>query len=163
MVLRIMSPLYEGCGVWNFTSGGNVGIDRTKPLIELAQPMNVTFYRAFDVTPNPFKALDEIINLGIERILTAGQKNTGPKGLDLIKQLVDKAGDRIIIMPGSGINEDDIKKIRDYTCAKEFHLTGRKTIGSKIKYRKDGIFFSGLPQIPEYEIKITDTKRIEKL
>ena len=66
-------------------------------------------------------------------------------------------------MPGSGINEKNIKEIRDLTGAKEFHLTGRKTVQSKMKYRKEGIYFGGLPQIPEYETKLTDPEIIRKV
>jgi len=142
---------------------GNVDIKRTKQLVELAKPMSVTFHRAFDVTPDPLKAMEEIIGLGIDRILTAGQKNKAPDGKDLLKQLIKKADDRIIIMPGSGINEKTIKEIRDFTGANEFHLTGRKTVHSKMEYRKEGIFFGGLPQIPEYEIKLTDQEIIRKV
>ena len=145
------------------STDGNVDIKRTKQLVELARPMSVTFHRAFDVTPEPIKALEEIIDLGIHRILTAGQKNTVPEGIHLIKQIIEEAGDRIIIMPGSGINEKNIKEIRDYTGASEFHLTGRKTIQSKMEYRKEGIYFGGLPQIPEYEIKLTDQEIIRKV
>lgn len=66
-------------------------------------------------------------------------------------------------MPGSGINENNIKEIRDFTGAKEFHLTGRRVIQSKMEYRKEGIFFGGLPQIPEYELKFTDHEIISKV
>ena len=142
---------------------GNVDTERTRLLVELARPMSVTFHRAFDATPDPFKALEDIIDLGFDRILTAGQKNTVPEGIHLIKQIIEKAGDRIIIMPGSGINENNIKEIRDLTGAKEFHLTGRKTVQSKMEYRKEGIYFGGLPQIPEYETKLTDPEIIRKV
>ena len=145
------------------STDGNVDIKRTKQLVELARPMSVTFHRAFDATVDPFQALEDIIDLGIHRILTAGQKNTVPEGLDLIKKLIEKAANRIIIMPGSGINEKNIKEIRDLTGAKEFHLTGRKTVQSKMEYRKQGIYFGGLIQIPEYEINITDTDKIIKI
>jgi len=142
---------------------GNIDTERTKQLVGFARPMNITFHRAFDVTPDPFKALEDIIDLGIDRILTAGQKNTVSEGKYLIKQIIEKAGDRIIIIPGSGINEKNIKEIRDLTGAKEFHLTGRKTVQSKMEYRKEGIYFGGLIQIPEYEINITDTDKIIKI
>ncbi len=142
---------------------GNVDIERCKQLVELARTIDVTFHRAFDVTTDPFKALEDIIDIGIDRILTAGQKNSVPEGLALIKQLVEKAANRIIIMPGSGINEKNIKKIRDSTGAKEFHLTGRKSIPGKMEYRKEGIYFGGLPQIPEYEMKFTDPEIIRKV
>jgi copper homeostasis protein len=142
---------------------GNVDIARTNQLIELARPMSMTFHRAFDMTPDPFKALEEIIKLGIDRILTAGQKNTVPEGIELISELVKQAGDRIIIMPGSGINEQNIREIRDKSGAREFHLTGRKPVQSRMIYRKEGIFMGGLSEIPEFEINLTDPERIRNI
>ncbi len=125
--------------------------------------MSITFHRAFDMSPDPFKAMEEIIGLGINRILTAGHKNTVPEGLDLICQLIKKAAGRIIIMPGSGINEENIQDIRDKSGAMEFHLTGKKTVESKMQFRKQGIFMGGLKEIPEYSINITDAERIRKI
>jgi copper homeostasis protein len=142
---------------------GNVDFARTKQLTELARPMSVTFHRAFDLTSDPFIAMEEIIRIRIDRILTSGQKNTVPEGLNLIGQLIEKAGNRITIMPGSGVNEDNIQKIRDVTGAGEFHLTGRSMIESEMKYRKEGIFMGGLSQIPEYGMSLTDPVRIQKI
>lgn len=142
---------------------GNVDVSRMKQLVEISRPLEVTFHRAFDVTPDPYRAMEETIDLGIERILTAGQKNTVPEGLELIKNLIQRADNRIIIMPGSGINQSNIKKIKDYSGATEFHLTGRKSIQSKMNYRPKGIFFGGLPQIPEYEIKLTNSNIIQRV
>lgn len=142
---------------------GTVDLERNKLLVELAKPMEVTFHRAFDATVDPFQALEDIIGLGFDKVLTAGQKNTVPEGIELIKQLVEKATDRITIMPGSGISDSNIQEIRDYTGANEFHLTGRKAFPSKMEYRKQDIFFGGLPQIPEFEIKLTDSDKIIKV
>jgi copper homeostasis protein len=142
---------------------GNVDVFRTAQLVKLAKPMSVTYHRAFDVTVDPFRALEEIIDLRIERILTAGQANTVSQGIDLIAQLVKMAKGRIIIMPGSGINENNIQKISDKTGAREFHLTGRKLFESKMIYRKEGIFMGGLPEIPEYQLNLTDAKQIKKI
>jgi copper homeostasis protein len=142
---------------------GNIDMGRTRLIVDLARPMNITFHRAFDMTPDPFKALEEIISLGIDRILTAGQKNTVPEGLNLISRLVEKAGNRVIIMPGSGINEQNIREIRDKSGAKEFHTTGRKPFESQMKFRRDGIFMGGLKEIPEYEVGFTDMTRIKTM
>ncbi len=142
---------------------GNVDIKRTRELTEFARPLGVTFHRAFDVTPDPYKALEDIIDCGVDRILTAGQKNTVPEGIELIASVVEKAGDRIIIMPGSGIHDGNIKEIRDTTGAKEFHMTGRKSVQSKMIYRKEGIFMGGLPQIPEFEVSYTDPEKIRRV
>ncbi|MBM3405162.1 MAG: copper homeostasis protein CutC [Bacteroidetes bacterium] len=142
---------------------GNVDIERTRQLVEIARPLSVTFHRAFDMTPDPFRALEEIIRAGIDRILTAGQANTVPEGLNLIIQLAEKAGDRIIIMPGSGINEQNIREIRDKTGASEFHLSGRKPVQSRMTFRKEGIFMGGLREIPEFEMQMTDAGRVREM
>jgi copper homeostasis protein len=142
---------------------GNVDVDRTRELVELAKPMSITFHRAFDMTPEPFRSLSEIIGLGVDRILTAGQQNKAPDGIDLIKKIIEKANNRIIIMPGAGINELNILRIRNATGAKEFHLTGRRLSESKMELRKEGIYMGGLPQIPEYGISVTDPEIIRKI
>ncbi|MGU3575057.1 copper homeostasis protein CutC [Brucellaceae bacterium C25G] len=91
-----------------------------------AQGMGLTLHRAFDLVPDPFEALEQAIELGFERILTSGQKLKAIDGLDLLKQLVQQAGERISIMPGSGVNADNIQKILQFTGAHEIHSSGRK-------------------------------------
>lgn len=142
---------------------GNVDIDRTGLLVELAKPMNITFHRAFDMTPDPFKAMEDIIRLKIDRILTAGQKNKAPDGIELIAELVKSANKRITIMPGSGIHEKNIRKIRDISGAVEFHLTGKKIVESKMQFRKTDIYMGGFKEIPEYFINQTDSDRIREI
>lgn len=142
---------------------GNVDQKRTKQLVELARPLSVTFHRAFDVTPDPHKALEDIISCNVDRLLTAGQQNTAPEGIELIIDLVKKANNRIVIMPGSGINEDNILEFKNRTGANDFHMTARMPVESKMLYRKDGIFMGGLPQIPEFKIFISNTDKIKKV
>lgn len=142
---------------------GRVDTKRTKELVDLARPMKVTFHRAFDVTPDPFEALEAIIESGVDRLLTAGQENTVPEGLDLLCRIIEKAGTRIEIMPGSGIHEENIQSIRDKTRARNFHLTAREPVESVMRYRKTHIFMGGLPQIPEYKIFISSPERIRKI
>jgi copper homeostasis protein len=144
------------------TPDGGIDISRTKELVELSSPLPVTFHRAFDMSVDPFKSLEDIISCGVKRILTAGHKNLAIHGIDLIRNLIEKAGNRIIIMPGSGINENNIAGIINETGAKELHLTGRKTITSKMRYKKEDIFMGGLPEIPEFTRKISDENRIKK-
>jgi len=113
---------------------GTVDKERTKILTSLAYPMGVTFHRAFDRTKNMFEALEDIIECGCERILTSGQKSTAYDGMDNIKALVEKADDRIIIMPGSGINSKNIVEIAKHTGATEFHSSARNFIESKMQF-----------------------------
>lgn len=79
---------------------GTVDKKRTKILIDLVRPMQVTFHRAFDMARDPFEALDDLIELGIDRVLTSGQELTVVEGMETLKKLIDKAGDKIIILPG---------------------------------------------------------------
>ena len=92
---------------------------RCNILVEHAYPLGVTFHRAFDRTVDPFEALEDIIDIGCERILTSGQKPNALDGAELIKQLIEKAGDRIIIMPGSGVRVDNIIAIAETTLTPE--------------------------------------------
>lgn len=94
-------------GVLN--SDNTVDIERTKELIELSKPLPFTFHRAFDLTPKPFTALEQLIELGAERILTSGQEPTAKKGIGLLKQLNERAINRITILPGGGINSKNAK------------------------------------------------------
>lgn len=142
---------------------GRVDVERTKQLIGLSRPMSVTFHRAFDVTPDPHSALDDIIAAGADRVLTAGQQNKAPAGSKLIAELVKQAGDRIIIMPGSGLNRENIKQFRDQTGASEFHLSASGPVESVMKYRKQGVYMGGLPEIPEYQMKRTGTGAVREI
>lgn len=152
----------DGVVIGFLNDDGTVNTERTKQIIELAKPMSVTFHRAFDMTPDPFEALEQIIQSGADRILTSGQQNKAPDGRQLIKELVKKAGNKIIIMPGSGINEANIKMMME-TGAKEFHLTGMGRVESKMKFRREGVFMGGLSQIPEYEIAISNVEKIRSV
>ena len=105
-----------------------IDIDRTSKLVELAFPMETTFIRGFDLTPDPFSALEDIKKTGCKRILTSGLKEKSTDNTLLLKQLVDLAGNDIIIMPGSGINKDNLKQLIKETGAKEFHASARKII-----------------------------------
>jgi copper homeostasis protein len=105
---------------------GTLDKDRCKKLIDAARPMKVTCHRAFDVTRDPFEALEAGIEVGFDRILTSGQAQTAPEGLTLIKELVERAGNRISIMPGSGIHEGNAKQIIDSTGAKEIHFSAKE-------------------------------------
>ena len=85
-----------------------VDLERTKELVELSRPLEFTFHRAFDVVSDPFKEIKNLIELGIDRVLTSGQEETASEGIELIKKLTKIAKNRIKIIPGSGINLKNI-------------------------------------------------------
>jgi copper homeostasis protein len=124
----------DGVVIGLLNADGTVDKQKTKLLTELAYPMGVTFHRAFDRTKNMFEALEDIIDCGCERILTSGQKPAAFDGMDNIKALIEKADNRIIIMPGSGINSKNIVEIAQYTGTTEFHSSARNFIESKMQF-----------------------------
>lgn len=122
----------DGIVIGMLTEDNKVDKRRCSLLVEYAYPLGVTFHRAFDRTADPFEALEDIIAIGCERILTSGQKPTAPEGAELIKQLIEKADDRIIIMPGSGVRADNIIDLAQATGAVEFHTSARIRSDDKI-------------------------------
>lgn len=142
---------------------GTVDATRTAGLIELARPLSVTFHRAFDVCRDPFQALETLITLGVDRVLTSGQERTALEGLDLITELVQRAGDRIIIMPGGGISERNAGKIVARSGAREIHVSGRSAVESKMTYRNPHVFMGGELRLSEYARLTTDANRIRSL
>lgn len=145
------------------TADGDIDIKRNKELIEAAGDLSVTFHRAFDMCKDPFVALEKIIELGFDRILTSGQKPKAAEGVSLLKELVIKAGDRIIIMPGSGVNAENIAFLAKETGAKEFHLSARESIESGMLYRNPGLKMGGTTVvINEFEEQVTSSEIVRK-
>lgn len=116
------------------TKNGKVDKKKCKELLDLAYPMEATFHRAFDRVKDPFEALEDIIDIGFERILTSGLKPKAIDSIDLLSQLVKKSAGRIIIMPGSGITSQNIISISESTGATEFHSSASFTEKSKMEY-----------------------------
>ena len=97
-------------------------------LISAAQELDITFHRAFDLMKQPYHALEQLIELGFDRILTSGQASNAWEGRTLLARLQQQAGDRITIMPGAGIKSHNIAALRAETCCLEFHSSAKVTI-----------------------------------
>ena len=123
--------LVFGC----LTPDGQVDIEAMTPLMEAAGDTPVTFHRAFDHSADPFQALEDIISLGCARILTSGCRPTALEGVSLLAQLVEAAGDRIIIMPGCGVKESNIAETARLSGAREFHFSARESVESGMIFR----------------------------
>ena len=142
------------------TPEGDVDVKRSKEIIELARPLAVTFHRAFDMTRDPYKSLEELIELGVDRVLTSGQEATVPEGADLLEELVQIAGDRIIVMPGCGITERNFPKLRAKIKAKEYHIYLPYETTSKMKFHPGHIYMGGLLRQSEFTITHTSSSRV---
>ncbi|BAV08785.1 copper homeostasis protein [Filimonas lacunae] len=133
--IRICKQLQcDGVVIGFLTRDGQIDAARTARAVQEAYPMQVTFHRAFDRCRDPFEALDVIVQTGCARILTSGQQVKAVEALDVIQQLVAAAGNRISIMPGSGVSAFNIEDIKNKTGAREFHASLRTTAKSEMQY-----------------------------
>jgi copper homeostasis protein len=125
---------FEGIVIGLLNKDATVNKEKTKHLVDLAYPMEITFHRAFDRTKDALQSLEDIIDCGCQRILTSGQVPNAFDGKDLIKKLIEQADERIIIMPGSGVRSNNIKELADYTGATELHSSARKNIKNEMEF-----------------------------
>lgn len=125
-------------------------------------PVTVTFHRAFDLCRDPFAALETLIELGFDRILTSGQAATAEAGIDLLRRLVEQADGRITIMPGCGVNPANAGRILQETGATEIHASARSTWPSVMRFRHPGVSM-GVPGADEYATKETDVSIVRAI
>jgi len=118
------------------TKEGEVDKDRCKQLKDAAGNMGTTFHRAFDRCKDPFRALEDVIDLGFERILTSGLEINAVKGASLISKLIEHANGRIVIMPGAGIRPDNLKELIELTGASEYHTTAKTPVKSEMFFKE---------------------------
>lgn len=143
------------------TEEGEVDTAVMERLMRAAEGLSVTFHRAFDRCRDPFAALERIVSLGCDRILTSGQRPTAEEGIPLLAQLVGRAAGRIGIMPGAGINERNIARIAAATGACEFHFSARTEIRSRMRLRNPEVSM-GNNEADEYVRSITSEERVRR-
>ena len=138
---------------------GSLARPRVQRLVDVAGGMEVTFHRAFDVCRAPLVALEELIDMGVTRILTSGQRATAPEGAELIKQLISSAAGRISIMPGNGITPANVISLLSTTGAQEFHATAFRTLESPMEHRNPEVYM-GTPGLDEYQRQVTSSNLV---
>jgi copper homeostasis protein len=127
---------FKGAVIGLLNADGSIDTKRTSALIQAAGNMEISFHRAFDRCKDPFLALEQLIDMGCKRILTSGQVPNVNNAIPMMQQLVEKAKDRIIILPGSGVRADNIATIVKSTGAKEMHSSARKAMPSKMAFNQ---------------------------
>lgn len=127
----------DGVVIGILNKDGSIDMKRCSELVKIAYPMSVTFHRAFDRVNDHSQALENVIELGCERILTSGFYPTAMEGASNITQLIKQADERIIIMPGSGVRSSNIAELAKLTGAVEFHSSARSTINSKMEFKSE--------------------------
>jgi copper homeostasis protein len=141
----------DGVVIGLLMADGAIDTKRTRELIARARPLSVTFHRAFDMTPDPFEALETLIGLGVDRVLTSGQEETVLEGLPLIAELVRRAATRIIVMPGGGITARNAERIVAAAKPLEMHFAALEPTASGMQFRRRHVFMGGELRPPEYD------------
>ena len=140
---------------------GKVDVPLLKELVDASCGLSTTFHRAFDRCKDPKQALEDIIDAGCDRILTSGQEATAEKGIPLLAELIKQASGRVIIMPGCGINENNIRRIVENTGAVELHFSAKEKVASAMEYRKDSLLL-GNDFANEYSTAVTTPENVAK-
>jgi copper homeostasis protein len=154
----------DGIVVGILKPDGSIDKERCAQIVKIVKDAGagITFHRAFDRCNDQFKALEDIIELGFERILTSGGKNTAMEGSSRIARLIEQAKGRIIIMPGSGINEKNVMDLVHFTGAIEIHSSARVLVESKMNYKNDAILMNDVFN-DDYSSELTDEGRVKEI
>lgn len=158
--VRLMRSLgADGVVIGALLPDGRIDADLCRRLVAEAGEMNVTFHRAFDMCCDPFEALEEVISLGCSRILTSGLAPSALQGAEMLSSLVEKSAGRIIIMPGGGVNRDNVREILQRTGAVEIHASASSLQPSGMTFRR-GEVNMGTAGADEYSSRITDAEKV---
>lgn len=138
---------------------GTIDMEANRRLVEKAKGMSLTFHRAFDRCRDPFEALEQLIDLGFDRILTSGQQPKAIEGAPLLQKLHQQAAGRIILLAGCGVNEQNIRSLYEQTDIKEYHFSAREPMKSKMEYSNPEVFM-GDPNADEDTLLYTTEERV---
>ena len=138
---------------------GTFDLEKNRYLMEQSHGMSVTCHRAFDRAVNPEQALEDVIALGFDRILTSGQQPKAIQGADLLARLNHQAAGRIILMAGSGVTEQNIRELREMTGLTEFHFSAREPRPSAMQYVNPNLYM-GSPGANEASLDYTTARRV---
>ena len=152
----------QGVVLGCLTPDGDIDEPLLDRLIAAARPLSITFHRAFDVCRDPRHALESLIRHGIDRVLTSGQEANAVEGIPLLRELVQQADGRIIIMPGCGVRANNIARIEAETGAQEFHTSARRVIESRMLYRNERVPMGSAAVTSEFETMQTDRREVAR-
>jgi copper homeostasis protein len=154
----------DGIVIGILNADGSIDKERCGQLVRIAKAkgLGVTFHRAIDMCADMNQALEDIIELGCERILTSGGKSTAVEGVTTVAHLIAQARGRIAVMPGAGVSENTVADIVHFTGATEIHSSARKAKRSRMIYKNDHILM-GYGETDEYSYSVTDVERVKAI
>lgn len=150
----------QGVVIGVLDAEGTVDAGSTAAFIARARPLSVTFHRAFDVARDPLAALDTLIDLGVDRLLTSGQEPSVLEGAPLIRRLIERAAGRLVVMPGGDVTGRNLRRILAETGAAEVHFAAFQTAPSGMRWRNEAVYMGGTLRPPEYDRPITTAAAI---
>ncbi|MCX2449803.1 copper homeostasis protein CutC [Pedobacter sp. PLR] len=151
----------DGVVIGILKDDGSIDKARCAELIELARPMKITFHRAFDMCNDLEQGLEDLIELGCERVLTSGAAASALAGATRIKALIKQAAGRISIMPGAGVKTDNIAEIIRITGATEFHASAKHAVKSEMQFRNPNLSMGTSED--EFSYDLTDVNTVKTL
>ena len=161
--IRMLRQLgVDGVVIGCLTEDGDIDTEACRRLVDAAGDINITFHRAFDRCRCPEEALEQIIELGCNRILTSGQQSTALEGIPLLSRLVKQADGRIIIMPGCGVNASNAAHILQATGAIEIHASASTMVPSLMKFSRSDVYM-GAKGADEDHRKVTDAQAVANI
>ncbi|GGK78782.1 copper homeostasis protein CutC [Rufibacter glacialis] len=153
----------DGVVIGLLTKEGAIDLAGTEELIQCAGPLSVTFHRAFDLTRDPLAALNDLLTLKVDRLLTSGQEATALRGVPLLRELQRRAAGKLTIMPGSGVNPANVREIMTSTGVKEIHASVRRVVEGEMVFRKDYPPMSSHSPLSEFEQQVADVAQIRQV
>lgn len=151
----------DGVVIGMLNSDGTLDMERIEVLVNAAGDIGITLHRAFDVCRDPYEALEQCASLGIDTILTSGQKSSAWEGRGLLAELAEQAAGRVEILAGAGVNPGVIEKLAGCTAVRAFHMSGKKVMDSRMEFRREGVPM-GIPGFSEFEIWQTDREQVRR-
>jgi copper homeostasis protein len=152
----------DGVALGALTADGDVDVERMRSLIELARPMSVTFHRAFDFARDQDAALDALLELGVDRVLTSGGASTASEGATRIGELVRRVGDRMVIMAGGSITPTNVGEVVAQSGVREVHVRGAAPVDSAMRHRRSAVSLSKVGA-SDYERSVTRADEIRRV
>lgn len=151
----------DGVVIGMLNPDGTLDMERMEVLVNAAGDIGITLHRAFDVCRDPYEALEQCVSLGIDTILTSGQKSSAWEGRGLLAELAEQAAGRVEILAGAGVNPGVIEKLAGCTAVRAFHMSGKKVMDSRMEFRREGVPM-GIPGFSEFEIWQTDREQVRR-
>lgn len=151
----------DGIVIGILKADGNIDKERCAELIALAKPLPISFHRAFDMSNNLEKSLEDLIELGIVRVLSSGGSSSAIRGADTLAKLILQAEGRITVMPGAGVNENNLRDLIDKTGATEIHASAKEFVTSKMGYRNIQTKMGNIED--EYQYELTSAEKVRKM